>query len=32
MDFELSEDQTAIFDMARSFAEDQLAPHAALST
>jgi alkylation response protein AidB-like acyl-CoA dehydrogenase len=28
MDFELSEDQTAIFDMARSFAEDQLAPHA----
>lgn len=28
MDFELSEEQTAIFDMARSFAEDQLAPHA----
>jgi len=28
MDFELSEEQNAIFDMARSFAEDQLAPHA----
>jgi hypothetical protein len=28
MDFELSEEQTAIFDMARAFAEDRLAPHA----
>ena len=29
MDFALSEDQTAIQDMARGFAADQLAPHAA---
>ncbi len=28
MDFELSEEQNAIFDMARSFADDQLAPYA----
>ncbi len=28
MDFALTEEQTAIFDMARTFAEEQLAPHA----
>ena len=28
MDFALTEEQTAIFDMARAFAEDRLAPHA----
>lgn len=28
MDFALSEEQTAVFDMARAFAEDRLAPHA----
>ncbi|MDF0601459.1 acyl-CoA dehydrogenase family protein [Psychromarinibacter sp. C21-152] len=28
MDFALSEEQTAIFDMARTFAEDHIAPHA----
>ncbi len=28
MDFRLSEEQTAIYDMARSFAEEQIAPHA----
>jgi hypothetical protein len=28
MDFALTEEQSAIFDMARSFAEEQLAPHA----
>ena len=28
MDFALSEEQTAIFDMARAFAEERIAPHA----
>ncbi len=28
MDFALSEEQTAIFDMARAFGEDRIAPHA----
>ena len=28
MDFALSEEQTFIFDTARSFAEDKIAPHA----
>ncbi|MEI4233099.1 acyl-CoA dehydrogenase family protein [Roseovarius sp. D22-M7] len=28
MDFDLSEEQTAIFDMARSFGQDRIAPHA----
>ncbi len=28
MDFALSEEQEAIFDMARSFGEDNIAPHA----
>ncbi|WP_370212792.1 acyl-CoA dehydrogenase family protein, partial [Roseovarius sp.] len=28
MDFALTEEQTAIFDMAQAFAQDNIAPHA----